>query len=400
MQTPQLEITMLDGFSIRCGNRAVSDANGHSKKTWLLLAYLICNRGRAASREELVGLLWENEKHTANPANSVKATLFRARACLEQLWEGAGRQLVLSVGSGYTWNTQFPLTVDLEAFCGRCGPDQPLEALLEAIGMYRRGFLPRLTGNSWVGERAEEYLTLYLSAVDRAVSLLEKQERWKEVARLCEGAAEQAPLNEELYRRRMRALLQLGENRQAAYVYEDMSQLFMSRYQAMPSDETQALYRRARSNANARNAALDEIMGQLEEQGARGAFFCDYDVFRALYRLQVRDAGRTGAKGCVAVLTVEGRNGEELSRHSRDLVMANLRQLTPPLLRQGDAMARCSVCQYVLLLPGTSFETGQAVCRRTVKAFVRQYPHSPAEVRAAVCPWKAEGGKRQAPGEN
>ncbi len=388
MEIVPLEVNMLDGLTIRAGNNVVSDTSGHSKKVWLLLAYLICSRERSISREELAQLLWEGERRSSNPPNAIKTTFFRARACLDALWQGAGHQLVLHQGNGYAWNNEIPLTLDLDRFSDLCTGNGGLACWLEAASMFGQGFIPKITSHIWAADTAKKYLKLYLSAVKRALPLLEQQERWLEAADLCQAAAHHRPLDEEFYRRRMMAFIQLGENRKAAHVFEDMSQLFLSRHRAMPSEEIQAVYRRALSNENSPTLAPANIMEQLEEEPERGAFFCDYDIFRALYKLQVRDAERTKKTGCIAVLTATGRQGGELSKHSLDLVMANLRQLVPPLLRQGDAMARCSVAQYVLLLPRASFENGQMVCQRAVKAFGRQYPHSPAAIRVTVCPWK------------
>ena len=40
----ELSIQMLGGFSLRIGNRELSDTDNRSKKVWVLLAYLICQR--------------------------------------------------------------------------------------------------------------------------------------------------------------------------------------------------------------------------------------------------------------------------------------------------------------------------------------------------------------------
>ena len=55
-------------------------------------------------------------------------------------------------------------------------------------------------------------------------------------------------------------------------------------------------------------------------------------------------------------------------------------------LRRGDSAAKCSVSQYVIMLPTANYENSCAVCRRILKAFARQYPHSPAEIHYSVQP--------------
>ena len=53
-----LSIKMFGEFSIQIGSQRISDSDNRSRKVWLLLAYLICRRGRTVSRKELISLLW------------------------------------------------------------------------------------------------------------------------------------------------------------------------------------------------------------------------------------------------------------------------------------------------------------------------------------------------------
>jgi hypothetical protein len=53
-------------------------------------------------------------------------------------------------------------------------------------------------------------------------------------------------------------------------------------------------------------------------------------------------------------------------------------------LRKGDIASRCSVCQFILMLPQANYENSCMVCRRIITAFNRQYPHTPARIDYAV----------------
>ncbi|MBR3910234.1 MAG: winged helix-turn-helix domain-containing protein, partial [Anaerotignum sp.] len=61
-----LYIRMLGEFSLQYGENTISDNNNRSKKVWLLLAYLICQKGRIVSRQELIQLLWGDDS-SSNP---------------------------------------------------------------------------------------------------------------------------------------------------------------------------------------------------------------------------------------------------------------------------------------------------------------------------------------------
>ena len=62
----------------------------------------------------------------------------------------------------------------------------------------------------------------------------------------------------------------------------------------------------------------------------------------------------------------------------------------PPLLRgnlrRGDVISRCSVSQFVIMLPQANYENSRMVADRLVSAFYRRYPHSPARLRYTVQP--------------
>ena len=66
--------------------------------------------------------------------------------------------------------------------------------------------------------------------------------------------------------------------------------------------------------------------------------------------------------------------------------MENLEDQIRISLRRGDAVARCSGSQYILMLPQANYENSCMVCERIVGAFSRRYPHSPVQLQYAVHP--------------
>ena len=79
-----LRVSMLGGCSIAWGGRTIDDVSYRSRKPWLLLEYLITFRNRDISQEELVDLLYPNEKG-ANPTGALKTLVYRVRSMLEDL---------------------------------------------------------------------------------------------------------------------------------------------------------------------------------------------------------------------------------------------------------------------------------------------------------------------------
>ena len=118
MEARTLQIRMLGKCSLAFGDLMIEDKTKRTSKVWLLLAYLVCNRDRTVSHDELIERLWEDGQGS-NPAGALKTTLWRVRQLLEEL-DPALREVIVHAGKGYGWNPDIPITVDAEEFERLC----------------------------------------------------------------------------------------------------------------------------------------------------------------------------------------------------------------------------------------------------------------------------------------
>lgn len=384
------QIQMLGGFTIRYGNRETA-VNGRSKKLYLLLAFLILERNRPVPLEELAGLLWPVQPPDAGAPNALKALLHRVRTGLDQLGEGMGRALLLNREGRCQWNPEASVDLDVERFQRLCrqaeeaaAREERLNLSLDALALYQGELLPELNGHPWAAAKAEAPRLSYLQAVLNALPLLGGQDRWTEAAELAGRALKLAPGQEELCHWRMEALLRLGRRDEAAQVYEAFQERLLAKLGVIPSDSLRALYREVRRDLDPRTVSPVTLLERLREPPRPGALLCEYDFFRIICHSMVRMAGRSGEPLHIALISVVGAENAALPRHSLDRCMDNLQEIILSHLRQGDAAARCSASQFVLLLPQASYENGRQICQRINRAFSRQFPHSPASLRASV----------------
>lgn len=390
----ELRVRMFGDFSIRYGTEEISDNDNRSRKVWLLLAYMIYCRNRAIAQDELIGLLWGDEERSTNPVNALKTMFHRVRTMLNQLGDNAGHTLIIRQGGNYTWNPEIPFFFDVaefESLCKASGNTQSkverLDHCLKALDLYQGDFLSRLSAEPWVVPISTYFHNLYIQAVHTALALLEESGRLEDVTALCRKATIIDPYNESLYQHLMRALLDLGDQRGAIQVFEDMSNLLFSNFGIMPSDETKALYREAKRTVNDRAVSPATVREQLQElPSTGGALFCDYDFFKVIYHAEARVVARSGDAVHIGLLSVTGLNGASLAKRSLDICMENLQELICSNLRRGDIASRCSVSQYIVMLPQANFENSCMVMERIMKAFSRQYPHSPAVLHYSVQP--------------
>ena len=394
MNGPTLQVQMLGQFTLRYGDRTISDSDDRSRRVWSLLAYMIYNHGRSFAQEELIHLYWSNGDKSADPGNALKSIFHRIRTALDKLQPGLGRLLIRRKAGRYFWNNVIPLSLDIEDFeahfhaAEAAGDDDVrLAEYQAALALYAGDPLPRMTDEIWTIPIVAYYHSLYTRAAAGAIELLEKQERTAEAVALCHQAIHIEPYQEDLYEHLMRGLLRTGDMKGTMSVYEEMSELLFAHFGVMPSETLRTLYRQATRTVNDRTLTMDEVCSQLAEPAPHGgAMVCEYDFFKILYRAEARSIARNGHSANICLLSVSGKDGEMLARRSLDPAMNNLQVLVQNNLRRGDVIARCSISQYIILLPQANYENSRMVADRLVSAFYRRYPHSPARLRYTVQP--------------
>lgn len=394
MNGPTLQVQMLGQFTLRYGDRTISDSDDRSRRVWSLLAYMLYNHDRSFAQEELIHLYWSNSEKSADPGNALKSIFHRIRTALDKLQPGLGRLLIRRKAGRYFWNNVMPLSLDIEDFeahfhaAEAAGDDDVrLAEYQAALALYAGDPLPRMTDEIWTIPIVAYYHSLYTRAAAGAIELLEKQERTAEAVALCRRAIHIEPYQEDLYEHLMRGLLRTGDMKGAMSVYEEMSEQLFAHFGVMPSETLRTLYRQATRTVNDRTLTMDEVCSQLEEPAPHGgAMVCEYDFFKILYRAEARSIARNGHSANICLLSVSGKDGEMLARRSLDPAMNNLQVLVQNNLRRGDAIARCSISQYIILLPQANYENSRMVADRLVSAFYRRYPHSPARLRYTVQP--------------
>lgn len=389
-----IRVTMLGNFSISRGDAVIDDRNNRMRKVWLLLAYLIYNRRNHATQDNYISLMQgASSQEMDDPSGRLKALFYRARTMLEPLGERSGHELIIRKSGTYGWNTDFALTLDVEEFdclcadAAKAAEDEQLALQLQALELYQGDFLPKLSMEPWVMPIHAYYHQRFLDLAIPALQKLLALQRWTDAAQLCRKALQIEPYSEELYQYLMRCQIATDQRAEAVSTYEGMSELLFDTFGVMPSDESRSLYREASRESNDRSVSADTVREHLQEPGiAKGAVLCEYDFFKLLYQVQARAIIRSGDVIHIGLLSMHGADGKALARRSLDIAMENLQELVIGSLRQGDVVTRYSASQLIVMLPQANYENSCAVCQRIIKAFYRQYPHSPADIHFSVHP--------------
>lgn len=386
------EITMFGEFTISNGKNIISDQSNRSKKVWTLLEYLIVHRDRAVKQKELVDLLWAGD-NTKDPINTLKVLMHRVRTLLDELGKDSGKKMIYYKSGAYGWNDELECSVDTDHFkkalenAGAQEGEKKLDFLLQAIHLYAGDFLQKNGSEPWIMQLSGQYKAAFLSAASEAAAILFAQEHYNELIDVCRHVIKLNPYEEEFYVYLLKALIKTQQIDKAQEEYHQISELFFRQFGIMPSDELTALYKDVVETSHVPEMNLEIIKEKLSEEPSEGSYFCEFEFFKTIYRLEARTAARTGQSVYIGLVTLMNAAGDDLpNQKTMNRVMDSLHDTIRRTLRKGDIFTRYSLNQYLVMLPTTTFETSNMVMDRVKKAYRREFPNTPVMLRCSTTP--------------
>jgi DNA-binding SARP family transcriptional activator len=113
-----VEITLLDGFVMQCGDRRIGPRDLGGTKPRLILETLVLRRGAPVSKDALVDLLWDGPARGGSHANLETHVCVLRRRLHERL--GVDEGLVRTIASGYALDVSRVVT-DVDRLDARLG---------------------------------------------------------------------------------------------------------------------------------------------------------------------------------------------------------------------------------------------------------------------------------------
>lgn len=377
-----LQIYMLGEFSLACGERKVDDQSSRSKRVWTLIQFLIANRMKDVSQNDLIEAIWPEEDHAVgDPANTLKTIVHRARQALDSLEFEPGKNIILYRNGAYAWNNDLPVSIDAEKFILACDAaetatgEKKLALLMQALAYYCGDYLPKSSFEGWVMPLSSYYRSRYLQTVHSAIEMLTQAGRYDDIVSMCRRASVIDPYDEEIHLALIQALVSTGAQQEAMSHYNFVTEMFFSHFGVTPSSKLTQLYREIVRTSKNTEMDLGIIRtGLAESERAEGAFYCEYELFKDAFRIQARNLSRNGQIVHLALLSVLDGYGKKLTLARQNMAMERLRDVIGKSLRQGDVYTRYSVSQYLVMLPLANFENAEMVMNRVTRNFKRTYP--------------------------
>jgi GGDEF domain-containing protein len=134
-------------------------------------------------------------------------------------------------------------------------------------------------------------------------------------------------------------------------------------------------------------SALSGVRTRLAEaEAAPGAFYCDYEFFKGIYRQKAREGSRTGQAVHLLLITITGGKNKEPDQKQLNHLVERLRGTIQSSLRNGDVFTRFSVAQFLLMLPSASYENVEMIMGRIGRNFRSSYPKANVTLKSSVLP--------------
>ena len=381
---------MFGEFSITINGNTLTNLKGRTKRVWMLIQYLIAGRAEPAPMDRLLKEIWDG-RACGDPENALKNLVYRARTLLREL-SGDQSQFIVFLNGTYAWNNQYECAVDSEQFLEYMEKarrtDAPVQERIEwyrrAVGVYRGGFLPKSAYSTWVISRSTRYAEHYNHCVLELCRLLAERKRYGEIIPVCETALRLFPYEEPTHALLLQAYSNTGQRSRAFDHYNRAVKMFYREFGVNLGD-----FLRPRSSRPPESARpetdLETIRSDLKEKTeARGAFFCDYEMFKCLYRSQVRSIPRTGHSVFLILFTITSPDGGTPDPEATKSASEKLKDAILTSLRKGDAVASCSSTQFIAMLQTVTVETAQGVIQRILRKFRFEYRRDAVEIDTKI----------------
>ena len=393
----KIRIQMMNSFALYINEIKVDQMVDKSRKGVSLMQILILNRGESVPNHRLMSALWSEEK-SSNPENALKTLVSRMRALLNQVVPDLGRCIVAERGA-YSWQCMPGMTVDVyeieDIFTRLEGREENelvrRELYARLLQLYGGDLLLGSEQNEWALSRATTLHNRYMAAVYSYLEMLKQQEDYDSIISVCRRALEVDNLDDRLHMDLMSALIKTERNNEAMLQYKYVMHLYYHYLGVRPSDNMQEFYKQIVNSGKTLDLNLESIRNELRESNEqRGAFICEYMVFKEIFNLQMRNLERLGSTMFLGVIMVGNLDGSVMDSMRQDNIMQGLIEILRQNLRKGDTVARFSPTIVALLLPMVNYNTGHMVMERVKARFYQKYPNCSVAFNYRIGPLSSE----------
>lgn len=379
-----VRINLMGTFQISSGDVTLSEKDIRSVRGIKLLTFLVLNRKRIVTIQELEEFLirQETEGNFENADGYVKNLVYRVRKILKAI----GPYPYITTGyKNYAWNPEIPVIVDVEIF------KQQYENARNCLNLEQKKILYKellyswkpltgiLTDEYWMMGIDTYYTSVFLEAVKNLAGILEKENKYKELVQLCRYAMPIEPLDEDIRFWLIKTLILQKKTGEALKEWENARRVWKKQLQGYFPERLNSLYKDIISSSISNEPDPMKILRSLmkfarEKQGGR---YCAQEIFEQLCLFLIgRNRGNKNEEYLILFTLVVGDLEKQEKRQGFTLKSGRNKFVDVLLknLEHGDVFTELGTRQFAVL-PAKCFEKKcEQTAERLIEKFKTSYP--------------------------
>ncbi len=390
-----LKIYTLGSFQVKRDSKLLTQ-EGHSYRIWSFFKYLITYRDKRANPEAVLEVLRPDQFYE-DPRRAARAIIHRLRKALKGDSQEENSHIKNSQGC-YYWDQNSDYWLDVEEFeelyhmAQSIAPQSPEEAIdlyKRALDLYKGDYLFEDSFSEWVIPARNYYHRLFTQIVLDLCGLLKRQGRYGEIIDICQRAIIIEPFEENFHLYFLESLLEEGKIRQAMEHHQHFVNSFYREMGVDPSPAMNKLYQRIKGGGHNKGVLLElpRFQEELKEKReVEGAFLCDPETFKNLYKLEERRGERTGQPVFLVLLTLVYPEKEKVSSDYSSRAMNFLQKILVTSLRKGDVISPWNNYQFMIILTSLKLEEAQGVLKRIKGTFEKSFDNNRINLQSRLQP--------------
>lgn len=379
-----VRINLMGTFQISSGDVTLREKDIRSVRGIKLLTFLVLNRKRIVTIQELEEFLirQETEGNFENADGYVKNLVYRVRKILKAI----GPYPYITTGyKNYAWNPEIPVIVDVEIFKqqyenARNCPDLEQKKILYKELLYSwRPLTGVLTDEYWMMGIDTYYTSVFLEAVKNLAGILEKENKYKELVQLCRYAMPVEPLDEDIRFWLTKTLILQKKTGEALKEWGNARRVWKKQLQGYFPERLNSLYKDIISSSISNEPDPMKILRSLmkfarEKQGGR---YCAQEIFEQLCLFLIgRNKGSENEEYLILFTLVAG--DLEKQEKKQGFTLRNGRNKFVDILlkdlEHGDVFTELGTRQFAVLPAECSEKKCEQTAGRLIEKFEKSYP--------------------------
>ncbi len=376
----KLHVQLLGEFKVTFGNKIVVDKKTRNSKSIELFKYFLCNKNTMISQEQLISELLPNDEAT-NQLNILKNIVYRLRKLFIQV--GMDKNSIRYEKSSYGFFCDDDSYFDSDEFIdllteirANHGEDESLllDRCYKALNLYKNGFLPSVSSQTWVLKHASIYQTKYIECLYITFELSKYLDKYSKVFEYLSHAIKIYPYEEDLWIMYLTTLSELKKPKEALKEYDRVAAMLYNDLGIGPSPELEDLRDRIASyTTNSAGNLVDVRKNISEDAYSDGAYFCNLGVFSNIYQFTIRHMERSGKSVFLMLCTISEIDGTLPESGERfNLITSNFYTTIMNTCRRADVYTRYSATQFLIMFIDTTKETCDLISKRIQDNFKKK----------------------------